>query len=354
MARQLDLPRDFQALRALSARVGADSLLVQGPGGNTSIKHEGVLWVKASGTWLANALDKDIFVPVRLDPLLEAVASGDERAEKAADFVLAEQNPSGLRPSIETTFHAVMPQRVVVHVHCVETISVAVRRDAREIVAERLEGLNWAFAPYARPGLPLTRAILQELKPETDMLVLGNHGLVVAADAVDAAEALLAEVSGRLRQPVRVAPPADLDALRVLAASSPYHLPRFEGAHAAATDAISCRCAVGGSLYPDHVIFLGPGSVLARADETAAGIAARAQEAGAEPPAAILFPGRGVLVREDATAGAEALALCLADVTARIPENTPLRYLSDVENAELLDWDAEKYRQAMARRGGHA
>lgn len=352
MIGQLDLPHDFQALRALSARVGADPMLVQGPGGNTSVKHDGALWVKASGTWLAHALEKDVFVPVRLDPLLEAVASGDERAEKAADFVMAERNPSGLRPSIETTFHAVMPQRIVVHVHCVETISVAVRRDARGIVGERLEGLGWAFAPYARPGLPLTRAILKELKPNTDVLVLGNHGLVVAADTVDAAEALLAEVSGRLRQPVRGAPPADLEALRALAANSPYRSPRFERAHGAATDPLSCGIAAGGSLYPDHVIFLGPGSVVARPGEAAADIAAQAQ--GTEPPAAILFPGKGILMREDAAAGAEALALCLADVTARIPENAPLNYLSEAENAELLDWDAEKYRQALARRGAHA
>jgi len=352
MAQQPDLPHDFQALRALSARVGGDPLLVQGPGGNTSVKHNGVLWVKASGTWLAHALERDIFVPVRLDPLLEAVASGDARAEKAADFVIATQNPSGLRPSIETTFHAVMPQRVVVHVHCVETISVAVRQDAREIVAEWLEGLRWAFAPYARPGLPLTRAILEELKPGTDVLVLGNHGLVVAADTVEAAEALLAEASGRLRQPVRPAPPADLDALAALAEGSPYRLPRLPGAHAAATDPVSCRLAAGGSLYPDHVIFLGPGSVVARPGETAAGLAAQA--AGAEPPVAILFPGKGVLLREDATAGAEALAQCLADVTARIPGGVALNYLSDAENAELLDWDAEKYRQAFARRSGHA
>ena len=36
--------------RALSAQLGRDPLQVQGPGGNTSIKHDNVMWIKASGT----------------------------------------------------------------------------------------------------------------------------------------------------------------------------------------------------------------------------------------------------------------------------------------------------------------
>jgi rhamnose utilization protein RhaD (predicted bifunctional aldolase and dehydrogenase) len=41
------------------------------------------------------------------------------------------------------------------------------------------------------------------------------------------------------------------------------------------------------------------------------------------------------------------MARCLSDVTARLPETARLRYFTDPENAELLGWDAEKYRQAL-------
>ena len=54
-------------------------------------------------------------------------------------------------------------------------------------------------------------------------------------------------------------------------------------------------------------------------------------------------------MRRDASAGAEAMARCLADVTARIPDGARLRYLTAEENGALLDWDAEKYRQALDR-----
>lgn len=340
----------FEALRRLSAKVGSDPSLVQAAGGNTSIKTDGVLWIKASGTWLMNAEREDIFVPVSMAPLLEAVAAIDPAAEKAEAFTLQDRNPRGLRPSIETTVHALMPQRVVVHVHCVDTIALAVRHDAATVVGERLKGLDWALVPYCRPGLPLARAIAAARKPETDILVLGNHGLVVAAETVEEAEALLRRVCGLLAQPIREAPEPKIEDLLGQTGGDGYRLPAFGEAHAVATDPASCRIAGGGTLYPDHAIFLGAGSTVAGSGETAAGIAERARGEGREPPAMILFPGLGVLMRKDANAGAEALARCLADVTARVDEKATLRYLTDTETDQLVNWDAEKYRQELTRR----
>src|SRR5580698_6397091 len=115
---------EYRALLRYAAAIGTDPSLVQAAGGNVSLKRDGVLWVKASGTWLANAERQDIFVPVHLAPLLAAMLA--DNAEDTMPFVAADKNPSGLRPSIETTLHGVLPHPVVVHVHCVETIAWAV------------------------------------------------------------------------------------------------------------------------------------------------------------------------------------------------------------------------------------
>ena len=93
---------EFCMLRYLSASIGADPMLVQGAGGNTSVKQAGVLWIKASGTWLKNARDDEIMVPVALAPLLDAVSHRSPAAEAAGQFTLADLNPRQLRPSIET------------------------------------------------------------------------------------------------------------------------------------------------------------------------------------------------------------------------------------------------------------
>lgn len=337
---------ELEQLKTVSARIGSDPLLTQGAGGNTSLKVGGTLWIKASGTWLAHAKERDIMVPVEMAPLITAVEAIDPAAEQAHQFTLAAFNSSGLRPSIETTVHALMPQRVVLHVHCVDTIAYAVRSDCIEQISPCLAGLNWAYVPYARPGLPLAIAISEHRSQRPDVLVLGNHGLVVAGETVPQAEALLEDVKARLRVAPRSAPAPDADRLTQLAAGTDYRLPSSEAAHAAATDPAGLSLAGKGSLYPDHVIFLGTGSVIARDGEDVSAVIARL---GASP-VSILFPGAGILMRRDATPGADAMARCLADVLARIPENAPVRVLTAEEHLQLTDWDAEKYRQDLARK----
>lgn len=340
----LSIPDALETLRDFSARIGADPLLTQAAGGNTSLKNGDTLWIKASGTWLAHARERDIMVPVRTAPLIAAVERGEPQAEQAEIFTIAEGNPSGLRPSIETTVHALVPQRVVAHVHCVDTIALAIRDDAEAVLGEKLAGLNWAFVPYRRPGLPLAMEIAEHRGQRPDVLVLGNHGLVVTGDTVADAEALLTRVKAMLRQDARPAREADLSGL-LERAGSHYRLPADAESHAVATDARNLAIAAGGSLYPDHVVFLGVGSVVARDGEDAAAVATRAPSA----PMMILFPGLGVLMRQDATAGADAMARCLADVTRRVAADAPVHYLSEAENHELLNWDAEKYRQSLAK-----
>src|SRR5947207_729702 len=174
---------DLTDLLALAAKLGRDPLVIQGPGGNISHKRDGVMWVKASGTWMMNALKQPILVPVDLAAVLAGLEANDPACETCSNFIRHDLLPSPLRPSIETTLHAVMPQRVVLHVHCVETIAQACLSDAPERLAAALPGPDWVFVPYVRPGVSLARKMAERLRPETNVVVLGNHGLVVAGDS---------------------------------------------------------------------------------------------------------------------------------------------------------------------------
>jgi rhamnose utilization protein RhaD (predicted bifunctional aldolase and dehydrogenase) len=339
--------QELSALRTLSAAIGADPHMTQAAGGNTSLKDGETLWIKASGTWLKDALVDDIMVPVAMVPLLQAVERRDPGADKPQAFAIDALNPRGLRPSIETTVHALMPQRVVLHVHCVDTISLAVQANCETEAGRRLQGIAWAYVPYRRPGLPLAQGIAERLRPGVDVLILGNHGLVVAAETVAEAQRLLHRVRSLLARPARQTANPDVAALEALSGGSGYRLPADIEAHAVALDPDSRRIAEGGSLYPDHVIFLGRGSVVARPGEQVADVANRL----GTNPVAILFPGVGVLMRGDAGSGADAMQRCLADVTARIDIAARLNYLTAVENDELVNWDAEQYRQKLNAAG---
>ena len=351
-----DLASEFAALKALSAALGRDRRRTQAAGGNTSLKHDGILWVKASGTWLSEAEDKDIFVPVRIAPLMEALRSGDPRAEKATDFVAAELSGTTLRPSIETSVHAAIPQAVVLHIHCVETIALAVRTDGEARIRERLQeaGLAERFAhvPYCRPGVPLSREIARVAGPTTDIIVLENHGLVVAGESVAEAAERLESVVAALATPPRNTDgdgggEPDLATLSALAEGTPYRLPADAAAHRIARAPAARRVALAGPLYPDHVIFLG--EAVGHVEASRAALGAFLAEAGASAPPLLLVDGLGVLVRDTVTASGEALVRCLADVAARIPEDAPLKPFTAAELHALTHWEAESYRQSLDR-----
>lgn len=339
-------PADMAALQALSARIGADAALIQSAGGNTSVKDGAVMWIKASGTQLAEALAREIFVPVDPGAIRAALAAGEARADRPAEFALA----GDLRPSIETSLHAVFPQRVVVHVHCVNTIALAIRADARAVLADRLAGFDWGFVPYARPGADLARLVVAARRATTDVVVLGNHGLIVAAETVAAVAALLARVVAAVRVAPAPLPAPDLAALAARAGAGFAPLPAGHPLHGVALSPARLAVAEGGSLYPDHVIFCGPGVVSLDAGETPAQAVARRQAQGLPAPVFLLVPGAGALIRDGASAGALALARCLGDVLARLPEGAAVVHLTGADNAALLDWDAEKYRQTLNAR----
>jgi rhamnose utilization protein RhaD (predicted bifunctional aldolase and dehydrogenase) len=98
------------------------------------------------------------------------------------------------------------------------------------------------------------------------------------------------------------------------------------------------------------VIFLGPGSPMLADSETIPEALARLAASGRPAPALLLVPGRGSLMRENASAGAEALARCLADVTARLKPGEDVVALSPADEWALLNWDAEQYRQSLNAR----
>lgn len=314
-------PDDF---RALSARLGSDPLQVQGPGGNTSIKFDGVMWIKASGTELADATAKNIFVAVDRDAALaEAHGAGDGTCKAT---VLDPENT--LRPSIETTFHAALDWPVVAHTHSVATLVHAISPEGRAAAAEKLADLPVAFVPYAKPGLPLTAEILARIKEDTRIVILQNHGLICTGEDVAAASDMIATVEERLAMPVLH------DTSKVLGPE----IAGFERLDQSwmAFDPQITTLALAGSYYPDHVVFLGP--------------ALPTMDHDGKPPA-MLVPGEGVYLRDGATSSQRAMVTCLADVLSRLPVDWKMDAIGTEAEAELLNWDAEKYRQALAARG---
>lgn len=311
--------------RSLSARLGSDPLRVQGPGGNTSIKIDSVMWIKASGTELADADSEDIFVAVdRNAAVAEAHGAGDGTCKSAViDSAIA------LRPSIETTFHAVLDWPVVAHTHSIATIAHAVSVEGRLAAREKLTEMPVLFVPYRKPGLPLTQEIQHHLTARHQIIVLENHGLICCGNSVSQTEELMNEVEERLQLPAQ-------DMAATVGATAPEGYEWATEVTRLGTDQRNFEQARSGSYYPDHVVFLGSALPVSNDDPS-------------RP--ACLIEGKGVLIRNDATRSQRAMLQCLADVLARLPTDWEAEAIGTAAEAELLNWDAEKYRQALAQRG---
>lgn len=315
-------PHSVAELRAFSARWGSDRLLVQGAGGNTSFKLGDRMMIKASGKWLERAERDDVFVTVTLDDLRVVDSTG---------------HPP-LRASIETSLHKLMPHTCVAHFHMVDALAYAVRTDAQAALAARLDGLAWAWVPYAKPGDELAAAVAAAVGGDRapDILVLGNHGLVVGGDDAAAVDALMREARQRLATPSRgsVGERDQQSAIGQALGLVPVSVP---DAHLAA-DPSNLAFATRGSLYPDHVVFLGRG--------------ATAVEDGTLPPDAqsILFlvPGVGAFLPPGVPQEAHEMAGCLGAIVSRISAGATLNVLSAAQEDDLMQWEAEAYRKSLA------
>jgi ribulose-5-phosphate 4-epimerase/fuculose-1-phosphate aldolase len=158
-------------------QIGQNSCFVQGPGGNTSWKQDDDLWVKASGYQLKDAVSKEIFCQVKIhNPLVNI-------------------NSDGKTPSIESTLHAIRPERFVVHVHSINTISLGCRRELESAAREFLTNHHISYLDYYRPGKDLAESIQRNnYRFNVQGLLLANHGLVLWGDDILELWNLLVEI----------------------------------------------------------------------------------------------------------------------------------------------------------------
>ncbi|MCU1334994.1 MAG: class aldolase [Bryobacterales bacterium] len=331
-----DLRPGLCPLLELAARVGRDPLLTQASTGNISMKLEGVLWVKASGKWLADAADDQILIPLDLAGVHASIWQNLDPAECYPNA------------SIETAMHVTLPHPVVLHVHSVNTIAWAIRQDAAAQLATRLEGLRWQWIPYVASGLPLAGEIerVLSIRPDTDVLVLGNHGLVLGGKDCHATAELLTEVERRLAIPARQAHPADYAVLAELAAESHWALPDDDAIHALATDPVSRKILEGGFLYPCQAIFSDASTpeLFRAAPAPDPDLADAWKNQYADRPF-LIVKGRGVVINRTMTPADTAMLSGLAQVVQRTSPAAALRYLTEAEVAAGSSTVAFRYRE---------
>ncbi|MCL2003203.1 MAG: class II aldolase/adducin family protein [Oscillospiraceae bacterium] len=203
----------LQQLAYLSQSAGSRADYVQGGGGNTSVKlGNGLMAIKASGYRLRQVTETDGFAVVEVDTLKD---------------VTVEQGYKELRPSVEVGFHALL-RTFVLHTHPVYANLALCSEGGLEKLEDLMEDIPYITVPYVNPGADLCAAIKERLKPDTKVLFMQNHGLVVTADTAEECLALQDEINERVG--------------------------RAYGVTRESFDAFSME--IGKTLYPDQQVYL--------------------------------------------------------------------------------------------------
>ena len=183
-------------LARLSQTAGARADYIQGGGGNTSVKLPGGLMaVKASGFRLSQVTETDGFAVVETDTLRD---------------VTAEQGFRPTRPSVEAGFHALLG-RYVLHTHPVYCNLALCSQTGAERLPELMDGYSCLLVPYINPGAELCAAIRERKSPDTQVVFLQNHGVIVTADTADECLRIHSDINDRLAASYGVTP-ADFEA----------------------------------------------------------------------------------------------------------------------------------------------
>jgi rhamnose utilization protein RhaD (predicted bifunctional aldolase and dehydrogenase) len=329
-----------ESIACYCEEIGLDSKLVQGAGGNVSWKDQDTLWIKASGEWLADARKKDIFLPIDLKHLKDSIKKSD------FDVIPKLLSKTKLRPSIETLFHAVMPHRVILHLHPIVPLSYLVRKDCFQMIEKKINpSLHWDLIKYEKPGNLLAKEISKAMiaNPKTDILFLQNHGIIIGGDDIYEIDIVLKKIIRDLNEDNHpdysfnnIVKNLSLDNIDLISVDIPkIHNLVFD-------KFLYENLKKNWALYPDHVVFLGHKA------HCYDSLDILINENGSLPEL-IFIKNRGVFTKSKMSLAKLVQLKCYYDVLTRQKNETELNLLSDNNIMELLNWDAEHYRQKIAK-----
>lgn len=209
--------KELKEFEIISGTVGSMPDMVQGGGGNTSVKLDGRLMaVKASGYMLKQVTANDGYVVVNYEDIKKYYANANpdsgidyekDSTEFAKKSIVRMEGLKELRPSVEAGFHSILG-KYVIHTHSVYANILCCAENGREQVEKIFSGMEYAvlWIPYINPGFSLTVRILEGINESLKtsgrfpkVIFLENHGLIVNCNDFDRSLELNTEVNARIR-----------------------------------------------------------------------------------------------------------------------------------------------------------
>ena len=198
----------------ISKNVGSDLTLVQGGGGNTSVKTADgkFMYIKASGTALKDmSADKGwrkIDIAQTLSILKDAGLAAMEVSKREIEivnrlsFCCVDDLKNAGRPSVEAHLHAILDKYVIhLHPHIIGAYvnSKTGRKIIEKLFSDRKKPILWI--DYTDPGFTLAKEVSKMVSEYTsrygfgpEVLFLEKHGIFISANNAAAAQKLVGSV----------------------------------------------------------------------------------------------------------------------------------------------------------------
>ncbi len=395
---------DLKDMLEISTAVGVDERMVQGGGGNTSVKTDGggLMYVKASGTSLGEMeegrgyrlVDAAECRAIVEDEQIKGLPPAEREAEVLRRLVAACRDELPGRPSVETSLHAMLG-RCVVHTHPSIVNGLLCAEDGREVIAELFADLDppYLYVGYAGAGYTLAKRLQAELSDyeaehgrRPELIFLENHGLFVTTEEAERALELTRQVfeaiEARAREAVAeanwktsVAPDPEWErtaVAEVAAAMRRFYagvfggpaLVRFQHGEVV-THFLRCpkapELAQAPPLVPDQVVYCRDSAVWVELPEDpgqaqdAVTDALSAVEAGVDTPVCVLAAGIGLFCAAPSAKLLEASSSTMRAVLEMLTVASLFggaRGLSEEALDFLHGWEVERFRRTMVARAG--
>ncbi|MDR0730347.1 MAG: class II aldolase/adducin family protein [Treponema sp.] len=374
----------LQDLAEISRFYGSNPDYVVAGGGNTSFKDRDYLYVKASGTSLADARPGD-FVKMDRGALARIwgktypAGAGEREAAVLADMMAARvPGEENKRPSVETLLHDILPFAFVVHTHPSLVNGITCAQNGEAVAAELFAGES-LWIPSTNPGYILSKVVKDAMDNYRakkgkipDTIFLQNHGVFAGADTTGGIKALYDRIMNTIGGKIKRKPDTDeklaafgnsdstgRELLAAVAATGGQarwfitfernpELARFTADKNAFT-------GVSHAFSPDHIVYAGsdPLFISTAAAESAEGIGEALKkhtEKTGSIPKIVAVQGLGIFGlgnSENAAANAVRLFNDAAKVAVYTESFGGPLFMSSEQTMFINNWEVERYRSKV-------
>ena len=363
-----------QELIDVTRRYGGNPDYVLAGGGNTSLKEDGVMYVKASGSSMGDIEEKG-FVKMdqkALDALWTAdyPDNEDEREELVLeDLMKARLEGESARPSVETLLHSFIPFTYVVHTHPALVNGLTCSVGGQEW-AEKALGNKALWIPVVNPGYILAKYVKDRVDEHMakgldfpDYIILQNHGVFTGGNTIAEVDQRYQLLMGKLEEAIRITPDMAEESLSGRDADVLKAAVREVYGAEAGFEFISIKeCSswlasreaaapVFSALTPDHIVYMGhePLWIPSSGDQASAlkaGVASYEAEHGKKPKT-LLVQNRGIVSCGDSEKVAHLSGLLFRDavkVSVFAGNFGGVQFMPQDKIDFINNWEVEKYR----------